>query len=213
MNAFWTGFALRTTIADFTGRDADDSILVARCLDGDDASWQILVGRYGTLVEARIRRYHLSTDEQADVFQDVWVELWRSLPTVRSHDRLGPWLAKVAGRLAWDARKRLQPQIGGEPGMQVLDGLVDSADGPEQQVMQRDTSERLRIALAHVPPRCRFLLEALFFDESTSYLDLAARLDCSPNSIGPIRGRCFKELRSALMSPHPWDNTCRGCRA
>jgi RNA polymerase sigma factor (sigma-70 family) len=94
----------------------------------------------------------------------------------------------------------------------VLDGLVDGADGPEQQVMQRDTRERLRVALAHVSPRCRFLLEALFFKETISYLDLAAQLRCSPNSIGPIRRRCFKELREALQHPHPWDSTCQGCR-
>jgi RNA polymerase sigma factor (sigma-70 family) len=131
---------------------------------------------------------------------------------VRSRSRLGPWLATVAGRLAWDARKRLPRRLDGEPAALVLDGLVDEADGPEQQVVQRDMSERLRVALRHVSPRCRFVLEALFFDETTSYLDVAVQLDCSPNSIGPIRGRCCKQLRAALASPHAWDSTCRGCR-
>src|SRR5581483_3435046 len=137
------------------------------CLAGDDTSWQQLVRRYSRLVEALIRRYHLPADEQADVYQDVWVELWQSLPSVRSHDRLGPWLSTVAGRLAWDARKRRPRQIEGEPAALLLAGLVDQADGPEQQALRRDATERLRIALAHVSPRCRLLMEALFFSEST----------------------------------------------
>jgi RNA polymerase sigma factor (sigma-70 family) len=201
-----------TTTAAAAPQDADDSILVAQCLAGDDASWQRLVLRYSRLVEALIRRYHLPADDQADVFQDVWVELWQSLPTVRSHARLGPWLSTVAGRLAWDARKRLPRQIEGEPAALMLASLVDDADGPEQQALQRDTTQQLRVALAHVSPRCRRLMEALFFDESTSYLELATQLQCSPNSIGPIRGRCFKELRAALRNPHAWDSSCRGCQ-
>jgi RNA polymerase sigma factor (sigma-70 family) len=207
-----TGAAMQTTFATARTRDTDDSMLVARCLAGDDASWQQLVLRYTRLVEALIRRYHLPADDQADVFQDVWVELWQNLSSVRSQDRLGPWLSTVAGRLAWDARKRLPRQIAGEPAALLLAGIIDDADGPEQQVMQRDATERLRIGLAHVSPRCRLLLEALFFDESPSYLELAAQLDCSPNSIGPIRGRCFKELRTALQNAHTWDSTCRGCQ-
>jgi len=56
-------------------------------------------------------------------------------------------------------------------------------------------------------------MEAALFDETTSYLDLAVQLDCSPNSIGPDPRRCFKELRAALTKPHAWDSTCRGFRA
>jgi hypothetical protein len=104
MDRSGTDLAMSTTIANLAGRDSDDSVLVARCLAGDDASWHMLVSRYGNLVEALIRRYHLPSDEQADVLQDVWVEVWKNLPAVRSRSRLGPWLATVAGRLAWDAR-------------------------------------------------------------------------------------------------------------
>ena len=65
-------------------------------------------------------------------------------------------------------------------------------------IVQHETSERTRTALMRISPRCRYMLEALFFEDDTSYTELAARLGCSPNSIGPIRGRCFKELRDAL---------------
>jgi len=55
-----------------------------------------LIARYARLVEAVIRRYHLPAEEQADVFQDVWVALWSQLASVRSHERLGPWLVTAA---------------------------------------------------------------------------------------------------------------------
>jgi hypothetical protein len=40
--------------------------------------------------------------------------------------------------------------------------------------------------------------DALDDAETISYAELARRLGCSPNSIGPIRARCFKERRDAL---------------
>ncbi|MFN8637259.1 MAG: sigma-70 family RNA polymerase sigma factor [Chloroflexota bacterium] len=199
------GSFMRATAVSPAPRDAEtadrDGILVARCLDGDQTAWQELIDRYSRLVEAVIRRYHLPSEEQADVFQDVWVALWRDLGSLRSHQRLGPWLVTATGRMAWDARKRLPRHLDGGPVDLLSDVLEDQAATPEQEVTRRETSERLRAALARVSPRCRLLLQALFFDETVSYTTIATQLGCSPNSIGPIRSRCFKELRDALGEP------------
>ena len=180
--------------------DVDDATLVEQCLVGDETAWPWLVRRYGRLVEAVIRRYHLSPDDHADVFQDVWVELWRDLGSVRERDRLKPWLVTVAGRLAWDARKRLRPQTDGEAGELLLERLVDESADPERDAARKEMAEHIRLALDMVSPRCRELISALFFEEATSYTEIAARLGCAPNSIGPIRGRCFSELRDALLA-------------
>ena len=193
-----TRLVIWALVVDSTAPDTPDGVLVARCLAGDDAAWHALVARHARLVEAVIRRYHLPPDDQADVFQDVWVALWRDLAAVRSRDRLGPWLVTAAGRMAWDARKRLERGGGSGPLDLVLDTLVDDDPDPEEQIVQRETSERVRTALLQISPRSRRLLEALFFGETVSYAAIAGELGFSPNSIGPIRARCFKELRDAL---------------
>jgi RNA polymerase sigma factor (sigma-70 family) len=189
---------MRAMLVEHTARDLSDAALVARCLDGDDAAWHALIGRHARLVEAVIRRYHLCAEERDDVFQDVWVALWRNLGTVRHHERLGPWLVTAAGRMAWDARKRLARAGKRESVDLLVDTLVDEAADPEAEVTRRDTHERVREALARISPRSQRLLRALFFEETISYSTIAAELGYSPNSIGPIRARCFKELRDAL---------------
>jgi RNA polymerase sigma factor (sigma-70 family) len=75
---------------------------------------------------------------------------------------------------------------------------VDDRADPERDITEAETSLRVRAALASISPRCRTLLKALFFDETVSYATIAQQLGCSANSIGPIRGRCFRELRDAL---------------
>lgn len=185
---------------DPTGAALADPVLIERCLHGDDAAWHALIGRYGRLVEAVLRRYHLPDDDRADLFQDVWVALWRDLAAVRNHERLGPWLVTVAGRLAWDARKKRARELHGESVELLLDGLIDESADPARAAERSETSDRVRTALMRISPRSRRLIEALFFDRTaSSYAEIAAELGCSPNSIGPTRGRCFKELRDALV--------------
>jgi RNA polymerase sigma factor (sigma-70 family) len=190
---------MRAMLLDQTAQDIADPALVARCLGGDDAAWHALIGRYARLVEAVIRRYHLPPDDRADVFQDVWVALWRNLASVRRQERLGPWLVTTAGRIAWDARKRLARAAGGASVDLLHDTLADESVDPATLVTRREASERVHRALTRVSPRARLLIEALFFGETLTYAELAAQLNCSPNSIGPIRARCFKELRDALV--------------
>jgi RNA polymerase sigma factor (sigma-70 family) len=213
---------MRATVADPAGqdlnphpgdRDRDDSALVARCLAGDDAGWRQLVGRYGSLVEAVIRRYHLPVEERADVFQDVWLELWRALPALRNRERLAPWLVTLAGRLAWDARKRLPRYAESAAAEHAFERLVDESANPEQEAARHEVSARVQVALAQLSPRCRALLQALYYEEAASYVQVAARLGCSPNSIGPIRGRCFSELRAALSAPSPGEQASDGWEA
>ena len=51
--------------------------------------------------------------------------------------------------------------------------------------------------MLQLPVRQRELLKALFFEEE-SYAEIAARLGYSIDSIGALRGRCFRALQGAL---------------
>ncbi len=194
-----------TLLARFNEETSTDAGLVGACLRADDAAWERLVDRYAGLVYSVIRRYRLPEHDAMDVFQDVWVTAWEKLDTLRDQARLGPWLVTVAGRLAWDAAKR-QP-LGRVT--QPLDAAVadtpDGSPGPDHLASEREMNEEIRAAIERLSPRCRALVLALFYDPTApTYAEIAERVGCSPNSIGPIRGRCFDELRAALRGTLRW---------
>lgn len=187
------------TLPQFRPGTSSDSQLIRACLRGDDAAWANLIDRYSGLVYSVIRRYRLSEPEALDVFQDVWVSLWEQLGTLRDHARLGPWLMTVAGRLAWGACKRRARLSSSEPIDNALATAPEAGPGPEQLAAEREASAEVNAALASISPRCRLLIHALFCDPTApTYAEIAERLGCSENSVGPIRGRCFRELRAAL---------------
>jgi RNA polymerase sigma factor (sigma-70 family) len=186
---------------------AADERLAADCLESTDPdAWDRLLGRYTWLIQTVIRRYRLSPEDEADVYQDVCLTCWRELPRLRDRSRIGRWIATVAGHRALDARRRLRPtSVQFTPLTPLEEGdttsdlewIADSSPGPEESATRTEIIERVRAALLQLPPRQRELITALFFEEG-SYAEIAARFGYSIDSIGALRGRCFRALQGTL---------------
>jgi RNA polymerase sigma factor (sigma-70 family) len=181
-----------------------DERLAADCLDGaDPAAWERLLGRYTWLIRSVIRRYRLGPEDEADVYQDVCLACWRELPRLRDRSRIGRWIATVASHRALDARRRLRPTtvqlmpLDDEDATASLEWIADTTPGPEESVTRAEVVARVREALHRLPPHQRQLLEALFFEEGT-YAEIAERFGYSIDSIGALRGRCFRALQGTL---------------
>jgi DNA-directed RNA polymerase specialized sigma24 family protein len=53
--------------------------------------------------------------------------------------------------------------------------------------------------MARLSPRCRELLESLFYDPAApSYAEIARRLAVNVDTVGPLRGRCLRRLKMLL---------------
>ena len=64
--------------------EADDAKLIQDCLAGDQAAWTALVEKYQRLVYSIPFKYQLPPEEAADVFQGVWIDLYRSLASLQN---------------------------------------------------------------------------------------------------------------------------------
>jgi len=66
-------------------------------------------------------------------------------------------------------------------------------------VEELEREQMLREAMAQLPPRCRKLVELLFYQEPPlAYAEVARRLGLATGSIGFVRGRCLKRLQRIL---------------
>ena len=174
-----------------------DRDLVARCLAGDAAAWEALVLRYRRTVFGVLRKMRLSVEDAEDLMQDVFATLLRKLGQVRDHERLGLWLAVMARRRAMDhwqlARVRREVAMAPEfdaPGLNLP---------PIEDLIAIERREAVRQAVAAMSPRCRALLQALYFQNSDpTYREVARKLGIAEGSLGPTRMRCLETLRRIL---------------
>lgn len=170
-----------------------DGALVQACIEGQQAAWDVLVDRYERLVYSIALKSRLSPSDADDVFQTVFLSLYRNLSHVRDHARLSAWLITSTHREAWRvARRRLKSLDD-----QTLNAEPAALDPDEVESAERQ--QLVRQSLTELGPPCESLLKALFFQaDEPAYDQIARELDMPIGSIGPTRARCLKKMERIL---------------
>jgi RNA polymerase sigma factor (sigma-70 family) len=175
-----------------------DARLVRECLRGSEEAWSALIDKYKNLIFSIPIKYGFSADDATEIFQAVCVGLLTELPKLREPKALPKWLMQITAHKCFH-RKREQQRTESSD-----DGEEESREpsvpaGAEGILRQAEEEQSLRNALFGLPPRCRQLIEMLFFEEPPRpYQQVAQSLGIATGSIGFIRQRCLERLRKQL---------------
>jgi len=183
--------------AEKPARSPDDARLVKDCLAGHEEAWALLIDKYKALIYSIPVKCGLPQQDAADIFQTTCLELLVRLGELREVRALPKWLIQVAHHQCWQWQHRSRRFVS-----------RDSADDPiepevppvaESLLQQSEQEQMMREAIAGLAPRCRHLVELLFFEETTRpYSEIAAELGVAVGSIGFIRQKCIERLRRRL---------------
>ena len=177
---------------------SSDVRLVRDCIRGREEAWSELIHKYKNLIFSIPIKYGLSRDDAADVFQGVCLGLLSELPKLREPRALPMWLMQVTAHkcLHWRRQQlRLVSSDSEDAGIPEIE-VPAAAD---RLLLEAEQEQIVREALTGLAPRCRRLVQMLFFEEPVrSYQDIAATLGVAVGSIGFIRQRCLDRLRRRL---------------
>jgi RNA polymerase sigma factor (sigma-70 family) len=180
--------------------EPSDESLVLACRNGDAAAWEALVDRYQRLIFALARHAGLNEDQAADVFQRVFTLLFEALNKIEQPALIGAWLTTTTRHEAWrfSRRERAATRIYSQR-LEQAGTLADDALLPEALVLRLEEQHRVRLVVESLDPRCRRLIEMLFYrSDAPPYAEIAAALGMSEGGIGPTRARCLDKLRRRL---------------
>jgi len=150
---------------------------------------------YAGLVNGVARRVGLSVADAEDCAQHTWLSLFRRRRQIKDPVAVPAWLIRTTHRQAV-AIARGRPRHA--PGSS-LDLAVDRAALPDAKLEERELRSHMDAALKALNPRCRRLLVALYLGgKSQSYRNLAGAMKVKPNSLGPLRSRCLKQLAEIM---------------
>jgi RNA polymerase sigma factor (sigma-70 family) len=172
--------------------------IVAECLAGDERAWSALLDRYKNLIYSIPLRYGMPLQDAADIFQAVCLDLFNELPRLRDPEALQGWIIRVTTHKCYHWKRRQINQQSGldENGMENLSAVHAI---PPDVLAEIEREQMVREAIGHLPPRCREMIELLFFEQPPiPYNEVARRLKLATGSIGFIRGRCLKRLKKLL---------------
>jgi RNA polymerase sigma factor (sigma-70 family) len=176
----------------------DDEHLIRECVNGNQSAWCNLVDKYRNLIFSIPIKLGLSREDASDVFQNVCVTLLSELPKIREPRTLAAWLIQVTTHECFRWRRKNAAR-----GSNDLDlhsrSLIMPDKLPDAVLQELKREQILREAVAELAPRCRELIELLFFTvPPRSYETVANELRLATGSVGFIRMRCLSRLRREL---------------
>ena len=177
--------------------------------DALDHELMRLVGRRDGGAFARLLERHygwalgfadrmLGTREEAeDLVQTAFLRVWQDAARWQPTARFSTWLYRVLYNLCMD-RFRARGAADSEPlDDAIVETRADDGPGSEERLAGRQRSERVRSAMAGLPPRQRAALVLCYYDER-SQAEAAALLGVSEGALESLLSRARATLRKWL---------------
>jgi RNA polymerase sigma-70 factor, ECF subfamily len=146
-----------------TATAADDQ-LVRAVAAGDRTALELLYRRHAPWLAGRLAARTSSRDLAEEALQDTFLAAWRGARGYHGSGEVPAWLWGIARRRLASLARR-QPR--GNLSMEVAGERVDPVAGPEEAVLGRDASARIRLAVAHLPGEQRAAITAVVYQGQT----------------------------------------------
>jgi RNA polymerase sigma factor (sigma-70 family) len=186
-----------------------DGVLLEQAQAGDQHAFELLVGRYQHLLAHYIQGFLKNDNQVSDVLQQVYLQLYVSLPTLLTNRPLKSWLFRVDRNRCLDElrRRRRRPetllssfrQDYGEEDLFQIEDIPDPDPLPEEVVEREDLYRALQEAIASLPPKFRPVVQLHCFRQLT-FAEIARVLKMPEASAKTYFYRALLRLRRTIAS-------------
>jgi len=175
--------------------ETDDSELIARTLAGDTGSYAVLVKKYQKLVYNVAMQIVRQQEVAADITQDTFIKVYKTLPGFRSGSPFRPWLLRIASNGSLNSIRDTKSTFS-------LDQVLDESpwDEPASSEILEDnidlklTEEKLESVLQTLQPLHRHIF-LMRFKHDLSYEEIAHVVELPVTTIKSLLFRVRTKVR------------------
>ncbi len=180
-----------------------DGMFIKRILSGDHSAFEQLVSRYHVSLFNFICHFLGNYDLACDVIQQVFLQLYISMPTLRTGEPLKAWLFQVARNRCLDELRRKKAvhfselEEANNDDLSPLEILPDTDPLPDEVAEHHDLQEKLRRAIDGLPPKFRSVV-LLRYASQLSFSEIGKVLHMPEATAKTYFQRARPLLRAAL---------------
>ena len=195
-------------LASAIGIRTEDAVLVADLKAGSEDAFAILIAQYHQPLYSLIARSLNDPADAADITQEVFIKVFRSVRGFNGESSLRTWLYRIAlheasNQRRWWSRHKKQEITIDSPSESEEDGstfsisstLADVGDSPYDYAAQAEVRKRVESALRQLPEAFRTVV-VLREIEGFAYEEIAEILNIN---LGTVKSRLTRG-RSALRA-------------
>jgi len=112
-----------------------DQITIRRAINGDEAALRSIWTQHAPRIDAVVRRLVGDPDLAADVAQEVWIQIFRALPSYRGDSQFSTWTHRIAVNRTLNALRSLRRIGKSEVEIEEHTAMVEH-DGERTMLMQ-----------------------------------------------------------------------------
>ena len=165
-----------------------DNELIIEARKGNDIAFSDLVQRYDRRVFQIALKYFKNEDDAKDVYQDVFIRVYKGLNKFEFKSEFSTWLFRIATnvclthKMQLGRRKAESLSPGDEDDAPVQEIASSPHVEPENEMIDKDTKRMIQEAVEKLPPKQRMVF-TLKHDESYKIKEIAEMMKCSEGTV------------------------------
>ena len=174
--------------------------LIARCQRGDTAAFARLVAE--TQGEIHNLAYNVlrNHDEAQDMTQEVYLRVWRALPSFRGDAKFKTWLYRIAINTCLNRRRKLRKELHIIDRENALAGIAaPKHENPAAKAVTKERNALIWAAVDRLSEKYRLVI-TLFYQQQLSYREIAELLSLPLGTVKAHLNRARQALAASLGS-------------
>jgi len=181
--------------------------LIKRAQDGDAAAFDALVIMYDQEVLKLAYRMVNNLEDARDVYQEVFLLVYRKLSSFRFESEFYTWLYRIVVNYCinyrkWRRRRQMATLDENAPEESGAAQWIDSAArSPENGVMNRELGDSIQKALTHLSEKQRAVFVLRHFHD-LKLQDIAKSMGCAEGTVKNYLFRATQKMQELLRDFH-----------
>lgn len=195
------------------GARTEEAALIAALKAGSEEAFGLLIAQYSQPLYSLIARSLQDPADAADITQEVFLKVFRSIRSFHGDSSLRTWLYRIALREAsnqrrwWSRHKKQEstmdapagPNDEGEEGFSLAGTLIDGCCSPCEQALRSELKAQVEAALRELPEAFRTVV-VLREMEGFAYEEIAEILQVPAGTVKSRLTRGRSALKSILVA-------------
>ena len=178
--------------------------LIMRAQNGNVSAFEELIYNYDKKVLALAMKYVKNEDDAKDIYQDVFIRVFRGLKKFQFKSEFSTWLYRIAANvcLTYKSKSNKREFVSihideeNENNNQSFD-ITDEEPAPDRMVQSSEISEHITEALETLSPRQKMIFILKHY-EGYKLKEIAEMLQCGEGTIKKYLFEAVRKMRSQL---------------